>query len=110
MPEFIPLPGSDLPELPGAQPSGTLDPNAEITVTLVLRRRAEIPEELITGSQTITRAELAERYGASPGDIELALSVLAGYGLLVTAIYPGSRRLEVTGTISRLSVGRSLIK
>lgn len=103
MPELVPLPGSERAELPGVQPSGTLDTNAVITVTLVLRRRAGVPAELITGPETITRAELGERYGASPADAELVTTALAGYGLEVTESRPESRRLKVSGTVAQLS-------
>ena len=103
MPELVPLPGSERAELPGVQPSGTLDTNAVITVTLVLRRRAGVPAELITGPETITRAELGERYGASPADVELITTALAGYGLEVTESRPESRRLKVSGTVAQLS-------
>jgi kumamolisin len=103
MPELVPLPGSERTELPGVQPSGTLDTNAVITVTLVLRRRAGVPAELITGPETITRAELGERYGASPADVEVVTTALAGYELQVTESRPESRRLKVSGTVAQLS-------
>jgi kumamolisin len=103
MPELVPLAGSERTELPDVQPAGTLDTDAEVTVTLMLRRRADIPSELITGPRTISRAELAERYGASPNDIELATTTLQRNWLRVTEVDPASRRLKVTGSIARLS-------
>lgn len=103
MPDLVSLPGSERAELPGVQPAGTLDANAEITVTVMLRRRAELPDELITGPRTISRAELAELYGASPDDIELATVTLQGHGLQVSETDPGSRRLKATGPPARLS-------
>ncbi|MBO0820936.1 MAG: S8/S53 family peptidase, partial [Nocardiopsaceae bacterium] len=103
MPEFVPVPGSERAELPDVQPAGTLDPDAEITVTLVLRRRGEMPGELVTGPRTISRAELGEHYGASPSDIDLATTALQRRGLRVTETDPVSRRLKVTGTIARMS-------
>ena len=102
MPELVPLPGSERTELPGVQPSGAIDTNEVITVTLVLRRRAEVPDELITGPQTITSAELGERYGASADDVERVTSVLSRHGLRVTESRPESRRLKVSGTVSQL--------
>lgn len=103
MPELVPLPGSERAELPGVQPSGTLDPNETITVTLVLRRREEVPAELITGPQTITSADLAGQYGASPADVELVTTALGRHGLRVTESRPESRRLKVAGTVEQLS-------
>jgi kumamolisin len=103
MPELVPLRGSDKPELPGAQPAGDLDQHATITVTLVLRRRAEVPGELITGPETLTLDELGAQYGADPADVALATEALGRYGLTVTEAHPGSRRLKVSGTIAELS-------
>jgi kumamolisin len=103
MPDLVPLEGSERSQLPDAQPAGLLDIYAEITVTVLLRRRAEVPEELITGPQTLTPAQLAERYGSDPDDVALATEVLGRYGLTVTGSNPGSRRLMVRATIEELS-------
>ena len=103
MPDLVPLEGSDRSELPDAQPAGLLDIYAEITVTVLLRRRAEVPEELITGPETLTSDQLAQRYGSDPDDVTLARGVFDRYGLTVTQTYPGSRRLMVRGTIEELS-------
>ena len=103
MPGLVPLAGSERSELPGARPAGELDVNAAITVTMVVRRRAAVPQELITGPGTLTSAELAAQYGADPADIAVATEVLRRYGLTVTQAHPGSRRLKVSGTIAELS-------
>jgi kumamolisin len=104
MPDLVPLPGSERAELPSAVPAGTpLDPRATITVTLVLRRRAAVPDALVTGPQTITTGELTERYGAAPADVALVRSTLEGLDLTVAAVHLGSRRLKVSGTIAALS-------
>src|SRR6266567_7408040 len=78
MPELVPLPGSDRRAVPNVQPAGDLDPNAPVSVTLMLRRRAEVPSELVTGPQTLSADELAARYGADPADVELVTSTLEG--------------------------------
>jgi kumamolisin len=103
MPELVPLEGSERSALPDAQPAGLLDIYAEITVTVLLRRRAEVPEELITGPETLTSAELAAQYGSDPDDIALATEVLGRYGLTATGSYPGSRRLMMRATIEEMS-------
>ncbi|HTU76801.1 MAG TPA: S53 family peptidase [Trebonia sp.] len=104
MPDLVPLPGSERAELPSAIPTGTaLDPQATITVTLILRRRAEVPGELVTGPRTITTSELAELYGASPSDVELVRSTLRSLGLTVTDVHAGSRRVKASGTVAALS-------
>jgi kumamolisin len=104
MPDLVPLPGSERAELPSATPAGdALDPQAAIHVTLVLRRRAEVPRELVTGPQTISADQLAAQYGASPDDIELVKSTLEGLGLAVTEVDTGSRRVKVSGTVEAMS-------
>jgi kumamolisin len=103
MPDLVPLEGSDRSELPGARPAGLLDIYAEIAVTVLLRRRAEVPEVLITGPETLTTDQLARRYGSDPADVTLATEVFDRYGLSVIESHPGSRRLMVRGTIEELS-------
>lgn len=103
MPELVPLQGSERAELPDARPAGELDVDEAITVTVMLRRRAHVPDELITGPETLTPAQLGARYGADPADVTLATEVLAALGLTVTETHPESRRLKVRGTIAELS-------
>ena len=103
MPDLVPLPGSERGELP-VQAGTALDPHETITVTLVLRRRADIPDELVTGPQTISASELASHYGASPEDVALVQSILGGMGLTVTGVHAGSRHMKVSGTVAALSV------
>jgi kumamolisin len=104
MPDLVPLPGSERSELPSATPAAhALDQQATIKVTLVIRRRAKVPAELVTGPQTITTDQLAARYGASPEDIELVKSTLERLRLTVTEVDTGSRRVKVSGTVAAMS-------
>ena len=100
---FVPLPGSDRKTISGVQDIGPVDEGERIEVTLVTRRRAELPGELVTGPATISTEELANRYGTDPADIDRVREVLAGYGLEVTSALPGSRRVKVTGTAAQLT-------
>ena len=93
MPELVPLPGSERAELAAARSAGPLDDGATITVTLVLRRRAHVPESLVAGPETVSPAQLGERYGADPADIARVTSVLGARGLTVSESGPGSRRM-----------------
>ena len=103
MPDLVPLPGSERSELPGASPTTTpLDDSQVITVTVLLRRRAEVPTELVQGPETITTDELGERYGADPADAQLVAEVLGSYGLNVTETQLASRRMMVSGTIAAM--------
>jgi kumamolisin len=102
MPDLVPLPGSDRSELSGASAATPLDGDQVITVTVLLRRRAEVPRALVEGPQTISTSELGDRYGADPADAQLASEVLSSYGLNVTETHLASRRLMVSGTITAM--------
>ena len=86
---FVPLAGSNRETLSGVQDAGPVDESERIEVTLVLRRRAELPAGLVTGPDTISTDELAASYGTDPADIDRAREILAGYGLEVTSTHPG---------------------
>jgi kumamolisin len=100
---LVQLPGSERAALPGATAAGSLDTAARAEVTLVLRRRAELPEEVITGPGALTHDELAERYGADPADVALVTQVMQSRGLEVTEVHPATRRVKVAGTLAALS-------
>jgi kumamolisin len=102
MPDLVPLPGSERGQLPDVTQAAPLDTSQVITVTVLLRRRADIPRALVEGQQTISTGELGEQYGADPDDAHLVAEVLGGYGLTVTETHLESRRLKVTGTIAAM--------
>jgi kumamolisin len=97
------LAGSERAPLPGVALAGQLDTSERAELTLVLRRRAEIPADIVEGPTVLTGDQLAERYGADPADVDLVRRTLAGLGLEITAVLPGSRRIKVAGTLGQLS-------
>ncbi len=99
---FVPLPGSERAELPGAVAAGAVNGAERIEVTLILRRRQPLPE---TGGvpARLSREELRGRHGADPADASLVASVLTRLGLQVTASDTGSRRITVAGPVSALA-------
>ena len=99
---LVQLPGSERAPLPGATAAGPLDTSARAEVTLVLRRRAELPEGVITGPGALTSDELAERYGADPADVALVTQAMQSRGLEVTEVHPATRRIKVAGTLAAL--------
>ena len=103
MPDLVPLPGSERTQLSGVQSAGQLNESETITVTLVLRRRAQVPAALVIGPETVTHEELDARYGAETDDIALVTSTMTELGLTVTDTHQGSRRMMVSGTIAALS-------
>ena len=104
MPELVPLSGSERSELPTAAPAAApLDPSQVITVTVLLRRRAELPAELVNTTATVSSEELGQRYGADPADATHVADVLGRYGLTVTEFQLASRRLKVSGMIAAMT-------
>jgi kumamolisin len=100
---FVPLPGSERGSLPESQPLGAVDESQQIEVTLVTRRRAALPRDLVEGPATLTREQFAEQHGTDPADLNLVATVLAGHDLRVTSADAGARRVTVMGTLAALS-------
>ena len=97
------LPGSERAPLAGAAPAGELDTSERAELTLVVRRRADLPAEIVAGPTVLTSDELAERYGADPADVDLVRQTLTGLGLEITAVHPATRRVKVAGPIGDLA-------
>jgi len=98
----VALPGSARKQLSDAQLVEAVDPQERITVTLVLRRRSSIPDELVEGPATLSRAELAARHGADPADVEAVRAALRDTGLEVVGADLASRRVTVRGMADAL--------
>jgi len=106
MPEnaFVPLPGSERTPLAGAEDSARqLDDSERIEVTLIIRRRADLPAEYVTGPETLSRDQLEARHGTDPADLTLIRDVLGRFGIQVTGADAGARRVTVAGPISAFS-------
>ncbi|MGD0239138.1 MAG: S53 family peptidase [Streptosporangiaceae bacterium] len=100
---LVELPGSARSRLEAATPAGQLDTSEQATLTLVLRRRAEIPAEIVEGPTVLTHDQLRDQYGADPADVDLVQQTLGALGLEVTEVHASTRRVKVTGTIGALS-------
>ena len=100
---LVQLPGSERAPLAAAAPAGQLDASERAEVTLVLRRRADIPADIVEGPTVLTHDELAERYGADPADVELVRQTMTSLGLEVTEVHPATRRVKVAGPLGQLA-------
>jgi kumamolisin len=100
---LVQLAGSERAPLAGATDAGPLDESQRAEITLITRRRAALPADIVAGPTVLTSDELAERYGSHPDDVALVRDVLAGHGLAVTAVYPVTRRIMVAGTLADLA-------
>lgn len=96
-PGSIRLVGSERRPLTGVEFTPA-PPQQEIEVTLVLRRRAPLPD----GDTVLSRAELAERYGALPADISAVTDSVTAGGATVLDTDPASRRIRIRGSVGVL--------
>ena len=94
------LAGSDRSSLPDVTETAPLNTQERAEITVVLRRRAELPAEIVEGPTVLSHAELAGGYGADPADVDLVRQTLASDGLEVTAVHPATRRIMVAGTLA----------
>jgi kumamolisin len=100
---FVVLPGSERAPLPAAERIGDVDASERIEVTVVARRRAEIPRDSLGVPVRRTKEQLEQRHGADPADLALVTSTLSRFGLDVTSQDPGTRRVAVAGSASALA-------
>jgi kumamolisin len=100
---FVPLPGSERGPVPGLEPAGPVDGTARIEVTLVTRRRAALPAELVLGPDTLSPRQMADQHGTDPADADLIREVLSSRGIEVTQTYTGSRCVKASGTLAALA-------
>ncbi len=88
------IPGSERPPVDGVAAGQRAVPaDTRVEATVVLRRRADLPD----GPDLLTSAELEERHGADPADVELVTRTLTALGVEVTAVDAASRRVRVAG-------------
>lgn len=96
----VSLPGSFRAPLPQAQIIGPVQDGVLIEVTLVLRRRAPMPDEPAAG--VISSAHLAAQFGADPADVDLVSTTVTAAGAQVIQTDPASRRVRISGTAATL--------
>src|SRR5579875_3928863 len=102
--ELVALPGSERPAVESIVGTiiGAAPPEDVVEVTIVLRRRAQLPP-YDSDALPLTREELAEQYGADPADAETVRNAVTGVGLEVVAEHPASRTMRISGSVSALS-------
>jgi kumamolisin len=104
MPEsLVPLAGSERASLPDVTDTAPLNTAERAEITVLVRRRAELPAEIIEGPTVLSSPQLAEGYGADPADVDLVSRELTSRGLEVTAVYATTRRIKVAGSLGDLS-------
>ena len=100
---LVQLAGSERASLPDVTDTAPLNTQERAEITVVLRRRAELPAEIVEGPTVLSHAELGAGYGADPADVDLVSRELTSRGLAVTAVHPTTRRVKVAGSLGDLS-------
>src|ERR1700726_1596794 len=100
---LVQLAGSARGSLPDVTDTAPLDTQERAEITVVLRRRAELPAEIVEGPTVLSHAQLGEGYGADPADVDLVSRELTSRGLKVTEVHPTTRRVKVAGSLGDLS-------
>ena len=67
---LVQLAGSERASLPDVTQTAPLNTQERAEITVVLRRRAELPAEIVAGPTVLSTAELAGGYGADPADVD----------------------------------------
>ena len=88
--------------MPGARATGRSNPHTKLEVTLKLRRKAELPELASRPAMTMTRKELADKYGASDADVAKVVQTFAQFGLKAVAKSTATRSVRLSGTVAQL--------
>jgi kumamolisin len=102
LPGHIELAGSGRRAITGAERAGSAPAEGEVTVTIVVRRRAALPPESTSGVPiVIPRAEFAARHGAHPDDLAAVERFADRSGLAVVSADPARRLVIVRGTVAR---------
>jgi kumamolisin len=103
MSEHVLLPGSARAVLTGTENVGRVAADQRVAFTVILRRRADLPGDLVEGPATVSSDELADRFGADPDDVALVRSTFEAAGVTVTEAHAVSRRLTAEGPAAAVS-------
>lgn len=87
------LPGSERTPVANASSRGVVPADQSIDATLVLRRRAPVPPEVL--AHPIPRDEFVERYGADPADADAVAAAATAAGAEVLGIDLGERQVRI---------------
>lgn len=81
-----------------SKPTRTSKPEGTFEITLVLRRRNQLPRNLVAGPDTISPETLRDLHGAHPDDLHAVASAASAHGATVARTHPASRRVHLQVT------------
>jgi kumamolisin len=105
----VPLSGSHRNPVPGSQPIGPIHPDERVEVTVRIRPRAPISEDIKSRTMHapsprrrvyLTHESLAADHGASPEDLAKVAAFAAAHHLTVVATSEARRSVWLSGTTS----------
>ena len=79
-----------------------VDPNEVMEVSVILKRKNELPAELAASGFRVGRREYLATYAANDADIAAMHEFAAEYGLRVTAEDAASRTVKLSGTAAQM--------
>src|SRR5690242_4774443 len=98
----IPITGSNREPVAGAQYVSPVQPNEQIKVTLILRRRRNAPAMAAAPGPFRSRADYQAAHGADPNDFEAIERFAHENGLTVVERHEASRRIVLAGPVDRI--------
>lgn len=99
--EKVVVRGSERLPLPASRLIGPADPNALLTVTVLLRRRTE--EMPKPGTARVTREEFAAHFGADPASLEPIEQLARDNDLTIVEVDLARRVVVLVGTVGNMS-------
>jgi kumamolisin len=99
---YVALPNSERKPVPGAQESGTLDPNELVEVSIYLRPKSPLPAPA-EADQTMTREQYAAAYGADQADVDKIVAFARDHGLNVVQTDLARRVVVLSGTVAAVT-------
>jgi kumamolisin len=97
----VELPGSRRPAKSGARRLRSIDPHANVEVTIGLKA-PDLPGADAMPARALNPQEFADQYGAAPADVQKVEQVLRGFGLTVQEVDPSRRNLRVSGSAAAM--------
>jgi kumamolisin len=94
------LPGSERSQRKGSVVMRPCEPQEMCDITVKVRRKANLPEP--DPARPISKAELAAKYGADPGDLATVEKVLTSFGMTVKAKNETTHSIEFVGPVSAM--------
>ena len=99
---YRPVPGSHRAVASGAQRIKDASPQAQVEVTLVLRRRSD-SGSTPASSAPMDRAEAERVLGADPADVDKIEDFAHEHGLTVTSVDLAARSVGLVGTVAQMN-------